>query len=264
MKNLKVMIVDDEEMIREGISNGIDWKLLGMEVSFLAENAIEALNYMKENLIDIVITDIKMPVMDGIMMIEKICDYPIKPEFIVLSGFAEFEYAKRAMGLGVKDYILKPVHEKELVEVLSKVKEEIEKRHREEIIIDKQTQFKSIKDKIHKNTQFSDTITEIIQLIEREIDNELLSLKWISKHKVYMSENYLSRQFKKEVGTRFSEYLTEQRMQLAMFLIASQEFTVMEVAEKVGYGNNPRYFCNVFKKYTKLTPKEYKNTIHNH
>lgn len=121
---IKVMIVDDEPFIRQGLRILINWEKYGYVVCEEASNGHEAVKILKEKEIDLVITDIKMPGMDGLELIE----YTRKNisqgiPFIILSGFYEFEYAKKAIKYDVADYVLKPVQRDELVRVLEEYKE---------------------------------------------------------------------------------------------------------------------------------------------
>ena len=121
---IKVMIVDDEPYIRQGLKILINWEKYGYIVCEEASNGHEAMKILKEKEIDLVITDIKMPGMDGLELIEytrKNISQEIP--FIILSGFYEFEYAKKAIKYDVADYVLKPVQRDELVRVLEEYKE---------------------------------------------------------------------------------------------------------------------------------------------
>lgn len=121
---IKVMIVDDEPYIRQGLRILINWKHHGFEVCKEAANGWEAVKIMENNEIDLVITDIKMPEMGGLELIEYTRKYISKDiRFIILSGFYEFEYAKKAIKYDVADYILKPVKKEELIKVLEEYKE---------------------------------------------------------------------------------------------------------------------------------------------
>lgn len=121
---IKVMIVDDEPYIRQGLKILIDWNRFGFDVCAEAANGQEAVKILENTEVDLVITDIKMPGMDGLELIEytrnnisgNIC-------FIILSGFYEFEYAKKAIKYNVSDYVLKPVKKEELIKVLEEYKE---------------------------------------------------------------------------------------------------------------------------------------------
>jgi len=128
----KVLIVDDERIIREGIANSIEWNKYGFSLCGMAENGINGYEMIKQIIPDVVITDIKMPGMDGLELISKIYkEYP-QIIFIILSGYGEFEFANRAMKYGVKYYLLKPCDEDEIIKILKKIvieKKEEEKKN---------------------------------------------------------------------------------------------------------------------------------------
>jgi two-component system, response regulator YesN len=120
---MKVMIVDDEEMIRRGLEKILGKMGLDIEVVGSYGNGMEAWNYLSrldDRGLDVLITDIKMPMMDGLKLAEKMEGKPVS--LIVLSGFSEFEYARRALRSGVVDYLLKPVDKSLLREALQKIK----------------------------------------------------------------------------------------------------------------------------------------------
>ncbi|MBT9778990.1 response regulator [Clostridium sp. MCC353] len=122
---IKVLLVDDEDIEREAMAEIIPWDKLGMELVDMAWNGIEGLEKIRIHQPDIVITDIKMPVMDGIQLIGKTKELYPDMLFVVLSGYGEYEYTSRAMELGIRHYILKPCDEEKIVEVLRGVKEEL-------------------------------------------------------------------------------------------------------------------------------------------
>lgn len=132
----KLLVVDDEYNIRDGIINAVSWDLCGVEVVGEAASGIEALKKVKEALPDIVITDISMEDMDGLELAEKLKQrYPFI-KVIILSGYDEFEYAKRAVDLKVYSYLLKPILPDELIKVVREVIEEIksEVRIKEKVV----------------------------------------------------------------------------------------------------------------------------------
>lgn len=112
---IKLLIADDEKIIRETIRTIIDWDSLGIEVVGLCQNGHEAYNMILDCSPDIVLTDLKMPGMDGLELIEKIYNSDRNTQFIILSGYGEFEYAKRAMSFGVREYLLKPCNEEQII-----------------------------------------------------------------------------------------------------------------------------------------------------
>lgn len=132
----KLLVVEDEEMIRSKILNNVDWKGNGFTEVYEAEDGVDALGIIKSKDIDIVVTDIQMPKMDGIELIRQIKDYNKNIKVVVISGYAEFEYAKESIKLSVKDYILKPFITKNLLDIVNKVKEEIIRERNEMLEIE--------------------------------------------------------------------------------------------------------------------------------
>ncbi len=121
---LKIIIADDERIIRETISQLIDWGGLGLELVAQCKNGIEAYNAILDESPDIVITDIKMPGLNGIDLVEKATAAHLNTQFIILSGYGEFDYARTAMKYGVRHYLLKPCNEEQIVASLKEVTED--------------------------------------------------------------------------------------------------------------------------------------------
>lgn len=120
-----VLIVDDEPVVREGLAYIIDWQAAGFEIIGSASNGQEGLEQIKKLQPDVVLTDVKMPEMDGIEMVRFACENDLRREFIILSGHSDFIYAKEAISLGVAHYLLKPVDELELLEALERISRQI-------------------------------------------------------------------------------------------------------------------------------------------
>lgn len=118
---LKVLLVDDEMFVRKGMHELIDWHGLGMEIAGEAENGLEALDRAECLQPDVIITDIRMPVLDGLELIRSVVKSPnLEPVFIIISGYHDFKYAQQAIRYGVQDYILKPIDEEEMTATLQK------------------------------------------------------------------------------------------------------------------------------------------------
>lgn len=118
---LRVLLVDDEPFIVQGLAVLIDWEQAGYEIAATAANGKEALNYLSENQVDLILADIKMPVMTGLELLEKIRSENISEAyFIILSGYNDFKYAQQAIRYDCMDYILKPIKKEELIAVLEK------------------------------------------------------------------------------------------------------------------------------------------------
>lgn len=121
---LKLVIADDERIIRETIANKIDWGKYDIEIIGLCSNGIEAYDIIIDENPDIVLTDIRMPGLNGLELIKKVNETSLTTQFIILSGFSEFDYAKTAMKYGVKQYLLKPCNEKEIIDSVLRCKKD--------------------------------------------------------------------------------------------------------------------------------------------
>ena len=137
---MKVLITDDEIQIRKGLRLKVDWEEEGFQIVEEASNGKEALEILQTMDIDIVITDMRMPIMDGVEL-AKHChqEFP-HVKVIVLSGYSDFDYVRNSMQQGVKDYLLKPVAPDELVEALRKIRKEVEEEKRKQVEIAQMSQ----------------------------------------------------------------------------------------------------------------------------
>src|SRR4051812_49147953 len=131
----KVLLVDDERIITEGMSKVINWESIGTNLIGTARNGIEAYSIIEQQQPDIVISDIKMPGMNGLELVAKVHSVFPKIRFILLSGFSEFDFAKQAMQYGVKHYLLKPCNENTIMDAVSEICEDLkQKQNREQFI----------------------------------------------------------------------------------------------------------------------------------
>lgn len=185
MNLYKIMLVDDEEEVRKSIINKIAWADAGFEVIGDAENGKDALEKIEQNEPDVVLTDIKMPYMDGLTMAETLRQLYPSVKIVIFSGFDEFEYAKKAIKLNVIEYILKPVNVEELTVILKKIKknldEEIEQKRNVSLL--RESYIKNLpiirehflNDLIHGGLS-AETISEKLKEYDIDIDN---AHKWV-------------------------------------------------------------------------------------
>ncbi|WP_438351193.1 response regulator transcription factor [Paenibacillus sp. FA6] len=117
----KVLLVDDEFIILDGIASVVDWEAIGTQLIGTAQNGVEAFEIVKRELPDIIISDIRMPGMDGLQLLAAVRELYPDISFIMLTGFSEFDYAKTAMQYRVNHYLLKPCSEETIVEALTEV-----------------------------------------------------------------------------------------------------------------------------------------------
>ena len=139
----KIMFVDDDAIIRRSIANKIDWKSYGWELVYTARDPMEALDYLKDHQLDIILTDIKMPGISGIEMASIAMDYYPGIKFVFISGYKDFEYAQQVLKLNAVDYLTKPLEQQQLISVLKKAEELYYKdKKAEEILKEKYPQLK--------------------------------------------------------------------------------------------------------------------------
>lgn len=247
---IKVLIVDDEKYVRMGIKNDTDWSLIGCEVIGEASNGEEALDKIKELRPDLVVSDIRMPRMDGIMLAEKMHDIYPEIRVIFLTAYDEFEYARKAVRLGVSDYILKPFQDGELEGSIQRLLH----LHPNAPYAEKELENSLIelKTKEEIENRYVQTAIEYIESHYNEFDFSIGKLS----ESLSVSEGHISRLFKSETGISINNYLTRYKIKRAMELLKDINVKVYEVAELVGYQDNA-YFTNTFKKLVGKTPSEY-------
>lgn len=124
----KVLLVDDEYMIVRGLQKLIPWENLGFEIVGTAGNGQEAFEFVKRQKVDIVITDVTMPILSGIDFLKQAQEASIFFRFIVLSGYQEFEYVKESLQMGAENYLIKPINKEELIETLKSVSRSLKRK----------------------------------------------------------------------------------------------------------------------------------------
>ncbi len=122
---LKALLVDDEIHILNNLSKVLPWEAMGFEIVGLSKNGVEALEVAIRQRPDLILCDIRMPVMDGMTLIQKLREHGLESEILLLTGYQEFEYARTGIRYGVKDYICKPINYYELEEVVRKIADEV-------------------------------------------------------------------------------------------------------------------------------------------
>lgn len=192
----RVLIVDDEPFIRLGLKKMINWEDEGFSIIGEARNGIEALNILNIEKVDLVITDISMPKMDGISFVNELRKYDQNIKVVFLTGYREFEYAKQGISLGVKEYLLKPINPNELLNLLKNIKDLLEKELKIEKILDEISN-KDIIDIIQGKSKDTDILNKYfdkkyINVCKAEIDNfDYIAEKWIKSGEYYNKIKYI-------------------------------------------------------------------------
>lgn len=254
----KVLIIEDEEMIRKGLSYTYDWEEQDLIVVGEAVNGVEGLEKIEELNPDIVIVDVNMPIMTGIEMLEKSVNKYIFSA-IILSGYAEFSLAKKAVHLDVAEYLLKPVDTEQLKIALEKAKEQVELRKQVKIIKEEYKdidEFSCLKPNLIKDKK--KTSKYVLKMIDyvNENYNEKISIQDLVE-KLGASSTFLNNEFKKETTYTFNDYVNRYRINKAINLMKEGDEKIYNIASEVGF-KDYRYFINVFKKYTNCTPTEFR------
>lgn len=242
----KVLLVDDEYLIRKLIRMSLDWESLGMEVVGEAGNAKEAMDLCMQLKPDIILTDICMPSKDGIDFAREVMEIFPSIHVAVITAHDDFNYAQRSINAGISGYILKPIKVEDLIEVTDRIKTSIERDRSAEYPLGKALQ----------NHPGNPIIVAAMEMIQNGISDENLNIGKVASS-LFVSPGHLGRLFKSEINMTFLEYLTELRLELAKQLLRDTQLHAYEVAEKVGIGN-PHYFGLLFKKNTGITISEFR------
>ena len=246
----KLLIADDENEIGNAIRNYFPWDEIGFEVVDWCENGKQALDYINRNAVHVIFCDIQMPVMSGLELADQLHKQKSQVKVVFLSGHSEFEYARKALSLGVKDYLVKPAKYKELLNVFSRIKLELDEEH-----LTPPIESSYIPDNDEERMNHSE---RIIAAIKRYIEECYCDAQLDDAAKVvHMNPNYLSHIFKQKTGQNFSEYLVSIRMRKAAELLRDVKYKIYDVSSMVGY-SSPKNFARTFKGYYGKTPSEYR------
>ncbi len=260
---IQVLLVEDEELIRKGLAYTFQWADFDCVVVGEAANGEEGVTCIQTLQPDIVITDIKMPLKDGLEMIrickEELC---VPCEFVIISGYAEFGYAQKAITYGVSNFLLKPIDHKVLEEVIQKLVAKIEEKRTVEHIkaqVKPLEEFELLNISIYTSpyTNYSFYYTKRIIAYIMEHYQEKITLEEIAKE-IGVSVSTIKTDFKADTHQSFHDFLHKYRIQMALQYMFESNLRVYEIAQKVGYSEY-KYFSKVFKKYLGHTPSEFMN-----
>lgn len=246
---LNILIIEDEAPIRDWIVYTISNLSEDFNVVASASNGKEGYELALKFKPQVIFTDIKMPIMNGMEFTREIKKVMKDVVVILLTNFEEFSYAKEAIRYGVHEYLIKSdIRPKDLSELLVKVSEKI--KGIPSGVLDIENCDEILED---TNKNYSKAIKRAIDYIDGNY-SEHISLGDIAKH-VYLSHEYFSRLFKEEVGQNFSTYITTYRMEKAEYLLKSTDKKICEIANEVGYANTG-YFSKTYKKYYDVSPED--------
>lgn len=181
---------------------------------------------------------------------------PHPPVVILISGYAEFEYAQKALKFGVIEYLLKPLDKEKLLQAVEEALEEDAERSRIELM-DRLVDRKLMETAVDEQT-YNPAVQEVVRYVEEHL-HEPLQLKDLAEH-LHMNASYLSALFKEQTGLTFSEYLMRRRVQRAKELLSSTQMTIQEIADATGYQTD-KYFVKVFRSLEGISPGQYRKQL---
>ncbi len=246
----RVIVVDDNPLVKEAICKTIHWDALGCEVQGAFSNGQDAFDFAREHHPDIIITDIKMPLMDGLTMLEELKKEYTGSAFIMITGFGEFEFAQRALRLGASDILLKPIENEELIQIVRRVVNRIDGPASGE---EKEQPIQELPE-IEPIRPYDAAVRRALEFIRKNL-NRKIALPELADY-VGLSAAHLSRLIKKNTDKTFVDIVNEMRIDEAIRLLREGKYKVYEVSNMVGI-DNYAYFYQLFKKTTGKSPKDY-------
>lgn len=237
---IKVIAADDEQYMRNAISKLVPWEEYGCDLIKIVKNGVELLEACQEIHPDIVVTDIRMPLMDGIEACKFLYTNSPEIKLVVLSAYSDFAYVKASLKYDVEEYILKTDVVDELPVVIKRIVEEINSDNMA-LEINKEDDkdlFSKMSEYVvaHYREQF--TLEEVADLL-------------------HSNPSYLSRLYKKNAGINFFDDIIKKRIDKARECLLLTNMKINDIAEYVGF-NDPSYFSRMFKKRTGTSPREYR------
>ncbi|OCT10771.1 hypothetical protein A8709_23345 [Paenibacillus pectinilyticus] len=255
MNPSRIVLIDDEINIREGLRRIIDRSPSFQVVADFPDGG-EALEWLERNTTDIVLSDIRMPGIDGIEVCSTITNKWPQIKVILLTGHAEFNYAYSAIKAGVLDYILKPCDPKMIIETLERAAKAAVVAAAKVNADD--TAGESTSGATYSIQSTNPWILTAVQYIEANYEKEL-SVPDIAS-RVHLSSSYFSTVFKEETGHSLSHFIHLVRIERSKYLLSDLQYKSYEVAELVGY-KTFRHFNEIFKMIVGQTPSEYRRTL---
>lgn len=248
MHEYTVIVAEDEELLLRSLVKKIENLNLNLKVIGTAPTGLLAYELTKKYLPDILISDIRMPVMDGIELLTKVHEEFPFIRLLIVSSYSDFNYAKTGITLGVSDYLLKPIETEVLAEAMANIICQLKSEH-------------SVYENIFDFSADQNTpayIAETLKIYIQQNYTENINLNLIATNINY-SPSYLTKIFTSKFGCTPSKYIIKLRIQKAQKLLHQYpQVSVQQIGEMVGYPDQG-YFSRIFKKYVGTGPLEYRN-----
>ena len=235
-------IVEDEIKLLNGLCKLYPWNSLGFEIKAKATNGQEMLDYLNNNHLDVILSDISMPVLNGIDLAREIQQKDLDTIVIFLSGYADFQYARQAIRYNVYEYILKPVKFQELINVFTQVHNKLDIYYKD-CPVEKKNYYTTLIEKINHYTQNN--------LANANLKNAAAYIG--------ISAGYLSSIYKQYTEKNYSEFILEEKMKRACRLLNDGILKTYQIADQLGY-DDPKNLTRAFKNYYGFSPREYRKS----
>ena len=236
---MRILVVEDETRQRVGITRLINSLEPDARI-FEATNGLDALCICEKECLDLVITDIRMPVMDGMTLLEKLAKRPKQIYSVIISAYEEFENARRALRLNVKDYLTKPFSRQTMKALLENAKKECAQQ---------------VDHPAAKHLEEALPVEECLQYITQHYDEDITLDDLAGRF--HFHPNYLSVLIRQHTGMPFSKHITRLRINRACELLSKSDEHIQAVSEQVGY-RDASYFIRVFKTVMGVSPSRYR------
>ncbi|OPH56332.1 hypothetical protein BC351_27900 [Paenibacillus ferrarius] len=264
---IKLLIAEDVKIVRETLIHAINWHALGITLLGAVENGEEVLAWLEREEPDLLLTDIGMPKMSGLELIEALKVRNPDIRCIILSGLNEFDHARQAIKLQVLDYVLKPIDPSEIEKVLSNAVEVLRKEREERLALTLAEQ--TAKDQLPNLSEAllrgewtgslkkKKLVEQAIQYVKESYMRKELALSDVASS-VGLSDKYVNLLFKEVTGMTINHWIIRLRMQEAARLLKDPAIKIYEICDWIGYADQD-HFRESFKKQYGLTPSEYRN-----
>ncbi len=259
----RLLISEDEELFRRELETTVPWSDWGFVLVGAAEDGAQAWDLLRSRRAEAVLTDVRMPLLDGIELMRKASELPPpeRPLFVIVSGYADFRYAQEAVRLGAFDYLLKPVDDEALEGTMRRAAAELESRETRDGLLRSSASdpvLAFFRNYLPGRTR--EPGDAHVEAAVEEISARYLSDLTVDSaaERLGISGDHLARIFKRRTGYTFNEYLTRFRIQRAVELLRDPSVRVGEVADLCGY-RDPRYFSSLFRRLVGMTPSEFRS-----
>lgn len=250
-----ILVVDDEPKTRQGLKKLLEaWGADSNRV-LTADNAYAAMELMDGQEVDLMITDIRMPEISGLQLAERLRtkEETIRPAVILISGYAEFEYALQGIELGVVNYLLKPVARDKLIAAVEQALADRDERRRIGLL--RKAADPALLAAGGELSTLSDPVRDALRYVDEHIE-QALGLREVAE-RIHLNPSYFSALFKEQMGMTLSEYIARRKLRRAKELLLGTRLPVAEIAERIGY-QSAKYFNKVFKSYEGRSPGQFR------